>query len=249
MLIQSADNAKIKSVAALTKKSTREKERKVLLEGERLIIDSVRFGAEAEAVFYREDSDGRKTECGSEYYVTARVFDKMAQTVTPQGIIAVAKMPLCTVEDINTECILLCDNVRDPGNMGTIIRTAHACGCSLLLTKGCCDIFSLKTVRASMGSVFAVKAAYCECEDIESLKKSGYELMSTMLHSDAENIFCADLKGKKILCVGNEANGISEEIAALSDKFAIIPMPGGAESLNVSVAASVLMYEHFRQNQ
>ena len=133
--------------------------------------------------------------------------------------------------------------------MGTIIRTAHAVGASVALFGNCVDIFNLKTVRASMGSVFASRCVQCETGDIERLKNRGYKLYSGMLHKEAQSLFDMDLKGKVMLAVGNEANGIGDSIKSLSDAFVTIPMPGGAESLNAAVSASVMLYEYLRQNQ
>lgn len=249
MKITSTDNARIKYLNSLKKKNVRDKERKVFLEGENLCRDSARFGAELLSVFISESYTSEIPPCKEVFELTERVFAKVAETETPQGIIAAAKMPEYGIDDIKENAVILCDNVRDPGNMGTIIRTAHAVGAAVALFGSCVDIYNLKTVRASMGSVFAVKCARCDAEDIEFLKNRGYKLYSGMLHKDSKCLFDMDLKGKAILAVGNEANGIGDEIMALSDAFVTIPMPGGAESLNAAVSASVMLYEHLRQNQ
>lgn len=249
MIIKSTDNPKIKYINTLKKKGVRERDGLMLLEGQRLVCDSAAFGAELTAVFVREDYKSEVPPCGELYEVSARVFDKIAETVTPQGILAVARIPRFKAESISDGHAVLCDSVRDPGNLGTIIRTAHACSAQVLLYGTCADPYSLKTARSSMGSVFAAKPVFCTSEDIAALKQRGFCLISGMLHKTAKSIFETDLKGKKILAVGNEARGISDEIAGLSDAFTVIPMPGGAESLNASVAASVMLYERLRQSE
>ena len=248
MKIISTDNARIKYLNSLKKKSIREKENKVFLEGEKLCCDSARFGAEIVSVFVSENYKCEIPDGKEVFELSERVFAKVAETKSPQGIIAVAKMPQYRKEDIEEQAIILCDNIRDPGNMGTIIRTAHAAGAAVLLFGDCVDIYNLKTVRASMGSVFAVKTVQCEREDIEYLKKNGYRLLSGMLHKNPQSLFDTDLKGKAVFAVGNEASGICDKVAGLSDSFIAIPMPGGAESLNAAVSASVFLYEHLRQN-
>ncbi|MBO4898017.1 MAG: RNA methyltransferase [Clostridia bacterium] len=249
MKITSTDNARIKYLNSLKKKSVRDREKCVFLEGENLCRDSARFGAELTAVFVSESYTSEIPPCEEVFELSERVFLKVAETQTPQGIIAVAKMPELSIEDIKETALILCDDVRDPGNMGTIIRTAHAVGASVALFGNCVDIYNLKTVRSSMGSVFAAKCVQCDTDDIKALKSRGYKLFSGMLHKDSKNLYDMNLQGNVILAVGNEANGIGNEISALSDAFVTIPMPGGAESLNAAVSASVMLYEYLRQNQ
>ncbi len=222
MIIKSTDNPKIKYINTLKKKSVRERDGLMLLEGQRLVCDSFEFGAEIDDVFIREDYESEIPPCKEVYKVSARVFDKIAETITPQGIIGIARIPRLEPNDIFDGHAVLCDSVRDPGNLGTILRTADA---------------------------FAAKPVFCTEKDIRQLKLRGFRLISGMLHKTAKNLFETDLCGQTILAVGNEANGISDEIADLSDAFTVIPMPGGAESLNASVAASVMLYEQLRQTE
>ena len=249
MKITSTDNTRIKYLNSLKKKSVRDREKCVFLEGEKLCRDSARFGAELLSVFVSESYTSEIPPCKEVFELTEKVFLKVAETQTPQGIIAIAKMPVFGIDDINENAVILCDNVRDPGNMGTVIRTAHAVGADVILFGNCVDIYNLKTVRSSMGSVFKTRCVQCDEEDIKKLKARGYKLYSGMLHKDSKNLYDMNLQGKAILAVGNEANGIGETVASLSDAFLTIPMPGGAESLNAAVSASVMLYEHLRQNQ
>ena len=133
--------------------------------------------------------------------------------------------------------------------MGTIIRTAHAVNASaLIITKGTVDIYNDKTLRSTMGSIF--KVPIIEDDDlsvIKSLKEQGFKLVVSSLQGE-NNFFEEDLKDKVIIAVGNEGNGISDDVYLLADKKVKIPMPGDAESLNVAVATSIMLYEKLRQN-
>ena len=153
-----------------------------------------------------------------------------------------------STEEIKGDFYLLCDKVQDPGNLGTIIRTAHAAGASgIILTKGTVDIYNDKTIRSTMGSVFYLPIIYDnDLSFLKKLKEDGFSLVTTSLQ-ESKNFFEEDLRVKVILGVGNEGNGISDEIFAMSDKKVKIPMPGGAESLNVAVASSIILFEKVRQ--
>jgi len=145
----------------------------------------------------------------------------------------------------------LCDKLQDPGNLGTIIRTAHAAGVDgIILTKGTVDVYNEKTIRASMGSLFHVPVIYDDKDNtiIKSLCNRGFSLLATSLEGD-KDFFEEDLSGNLIISVGNEGNGVSKEIYELSNKKVKIPMPGGAESLNVAIATSIILYEKVRQNK
>ena len=145
---------------------------------------------------------------------------------------------------------LLCDKVQDPGNLGTIIRTAHAAGVDgIILTKGTVDVYNEKTIRSTMGSLFHIPVVYDDGDlsIVRALINKGFSLLSTSLEGD-KNFFEEDLTGNLIISVGNEGNGVSKEVYELSDKKVKIPMPGGAESLNVAIASSIILYEKVRQN-
>ena len=177
------------------------------------------------------------------------LFNQIASTENPQGIIAVVKKRNYE-KSIDGDFYLICDKVQDPGNLGTIIRTAHAAGVNgIILTKGTVDIYNDKTIRSTMGSIFYIPIFYDDenYNIIKTLKNEGFNLVATSL-AESKNFFEEDLKGKTILAVGNEGNGISSELFELADKKVKIPMPGGAESLNVSIATSIILFEKVRQN-
>ena len=178
------------------------------------------------------------------YLIKDDIFARLCDTDSPQGVIAVINIPEDIEKALDEDLYLLCDKVNDPGNMGTIIRICDAAGCGLLLMEDTVDIYSPKTVRASMGSFFHINAKYgLTKEDIVKMKGDGYKIISGALSDKTIDFKDADYSGKTIIVVGNEANGISDDILAISDSLVKIPIYGRAESLNVAVAASLLIYE------
>ena len=172
------------------------------------------------------------------YTLKDSLLRELCSTEEPQGVVAVVRM---NEVDLNKEgsFYILCDKVQDPGNLGTIIRTAHAAGVDgVILTKGTVDIYNEKTIRSTMGSMFYIPII---------LEDSDFTITKSLKGN--KDFFKEDLSGKIIISVGNEGNGVSEEVYSLSDKKVKIPMPGGAESLNVAIATSIVIYEKVRQNQ
>ena len=145
--------------------------------------------------------------------------------------------------------LLVLDRVGDPGNIGTMLRTADAAGIGgLVLLKGCADIYAPKTVRSSMVSLFhiPVLSGVSEQEFVSTAKKAGYDLLVTCLDG-ADNLYKADLSGRIAFVMGNEAGGVSETLLEKADKRVYIPMAGRAESLNVAMAAGIVMFEALRR--
>ncbi|MBE7024828.1 MAG: RNA methyltransferase [Ruminococcaceae bacterium] len=243
--IISAENRIIKHIRKLSGHLWRAKSGETVLEGERIVNDSVAYGAKLEAVLVREDYTGRIPACDRIYKVKTGIFDAVAETKTPQGIMAVCKATYESVEALaRGNLIILCDRIQDPGNLGTIFRTAHAVGADgVVLIKGCTDPFAPKTVRSSMGSVFALPIALAD--DFPTLP--GYTTFCGMLSEKAVPLYGASFPKATMLVLGNEAGGVSRSIYEKADKHILIPMPGGAESLNVAAAGAVMMYEYYRQ--
>ncbi len=245
--ITSAQNQILKTIRKLYTSSFREKTGATVLEGERLVLDSARYGCKIETVLLREDYAGEIPCCENVYKVSKHVFDSISETKTPQGILATVSTKYTNVQDVfRGGLVLFCDRVQDPGNLGTIFRTAHAVGADgIVLRKGCADPFSPKTVRASMGSVFSLPVAKTD----DFYKAPNYRAYCGALTDRAHDLYSAQFPNQTMIVLGNEANGASEEILAACDEILQIPMPGGAESLNVAVAGAVTMYEYFRQVQ
>ena len=187
--------------------------------------------------------------------VSDAVFKSVSETTTPQGILAVVEMPKYRLleenflEKANEKTgkikLLILEDTADPGNLGTIMRTAEAAGVTgVIMGKGTVDIFNPKVVRASMGSIFRLPFAYVD--DLKSvimgLKKEGISFYATHLKGK-ESYRDISYSSKAGILIGNEARGLSDEIANLADTYVIIPMQGRVESLNASVAAALMMYE------
>lgn len=252
-IISTTKNKTYKYIKALQQKKTRMRERRFTVEG----IKSVREAA-ASAMriaitavsesFYGNENFDYPAEAGL-FVVKDELFAGLCDTKTPQGIIAVIDMPSHSdFSAIAGKPYIYCDNVSDPGNLGTIIRTADAAGFgAVLLSPGCADLYSPKTVRSSMGSFFNIDVVPdFEMPRLFEMKKQGFELYCGALRKDSMNYTSADFKKPSVIIVGNEANGVCDEILA-ECRHIIIPIQGCAESLNAAVAAAVMMYELVRQ--
>lgn len=254
--IESKENNLYKESKKLKERKGRNKSSKYIIEGFRLIQEAFKAGLDIEYVFINDEEEKRVDEYLKEYKNKTKLYKlsdnllkELCSTEKPQGIVAVAKMNKIDMT-LKGKFYLLCDKVQDPGNLGTIIRTAHAAGVDgVILTKGTVDVYNEKTIRSTMGSLFHVPVVYDDDELslTKTLIKKGFSLLSTSLEGE-KDFFHEDLTGKIIISVGNEGNGVSSEIYKLSDKKVKIPMPGGAESLNVAIASSIILYEKVRQN-
>lgn len=255
-IIQSRDNLLIKDIKKLKEKKYRNESHKFLIEGFRFVCEGLESNFEVPLVFISENAKDRWDSFNVQnklqketrvYIVTDQVLKSISSTDTPQGIVAVVNNKLISLENKQGFYILV-DRVQDPGNMGTIIRTAHAAGAlGIIVTKGTVDIYNEKTLRSTMGSIFHIPIIHDDnLSQLNFLRSNGFKLVVSSLDTDS-NFFDADLKDKSIIAVGNEGNGVSKELLELSDIKVKIPMPGGAESLNVSIAASIMMFEVIRQ--
>lgn len=183
--------------------------------------------------------------------VPEKLFKDISDTNNPQGILATVEMKHYTLGDIigDKNLYVILESVNDPGNVGTIIRTAHAGGFTgVFVLKGSVDIYNPKTIRSTMGSLFSMPCCIgVELHDIaKRLKDLGIRLYTCS--PEAKNpYFNFELSENTAFIIGNEAEGVSEEALNLCDRKIAIPMPGGAESLNAAAAAAVLIYESVRQ--
>ena len=169
--------------------------------------------------------------------MSEEIFKSICSTETPQGIAAVVENKTAQIDN-NEGFYILMDKVQDPGNMGTIIRTANAAGAKgVIITKGTVDIYNDKTLRATMGSIFKIPIVIDEdLRILKTLKDKGFKLVVSSLDTN-NNFYDINLKNKIIIAVGNEGNGISDEIYNLSDEKIKIPMPGNVESLKCSCSS------------
>ena len=187
-----------------------------------------------------------KYEC---VYVTNKIFSSITQVTNPQGVMAIIEKNTEKQEiDYSEDIIVVLDNVQDPGNLGTILRTVDSIGLKqIIVTKDTVDVFNSKVVRSTMGAIFRIKIIETAdlVQSIKEMRKHHFKLMVTSLQTD-NSIYDIGFN-KKIIVIGNESNGVSEEIQDMADEKAKIPMLGKTESLNASVAAGIVMYEYVRQ--
>lgn len=255
--IQSKDNALIVNTRKLNEKKYRTQQNIFIVEGFRFVEEALKSDFKVKYVFLSESQQYRWNSFGIQkklqkdteaYIVNDSVFKTLCSTETPQGIIAVVENKKSAL-DRKEGFYIIADGIQDPGNLGTIIRTADAAAAlGVILLKGTVDVYNSKTLRSTMGSIFHLPVINCDdLKLVEELKKSGYRLIVSTLEGSS-NFYAEKLKGKILIAVGNEGSGVSKEILSLADSRVRIPMPGGAESLNAAVAASVMMFEAVRQN-
>ena len=249
-MITSTSNPKIKDVIRLRDKNSERRARGLFVAEGRRIVEEIppeRIEALYLAESFRaEDWHGADLSHPFVETVSDAVMAKMADTVTPQGILAVVRQERPALADIEKGgLILLLDRIQDPGNLGTIIRTAEACGVDgILCDNGTVDLYSPKVVRSTMGALFRVPVTVAENleQALQQLKGMGYAVFAAHLQGsvDYRN---ANWPERAVLMIGNEANGLSDSLTACADQRVLIPMRGSVESLNASVAAALLMFE------
>lgn len=255
-IIKSKDNSTVKNIKKLQEKKYRNIHDKFIVEGFRFVLEALESGFNVDYVVITNESEEKfkklslknKIEGNTKIIkVSENILRSICSTDNPQGIAAVVSNKTINI-DYGEGFYILADKIQDPGNMGTVIRTANAAGAKgVILTKGTVDIYNNKTLRSTMGSIFKIPIIIDEeLIHINNLRNQGFKLVVSSLDTK-NNFYDIDLKGKVIIAVGNEGSGISEEIYNISDLRVKIPMPGSAESLNVGVAAGIMMFEAVRQ--
>ncbi|MFZ5352102.1 MAG: TrmH family RNA methyltransferase [Bacillota bacterium] len=257
-IIKSNQNKNIKLIRSLQQKKYREEYSQFVIEGEKLLIEALSYDAYLKLVAVAERYSGKeecskliemcKARCISVVYVDDTLFDEISETETPQGAIAVVQKKeyfldcIMAANDIN---IIVLDEIRDPGNLGTIIRTADACGLdAVILSKGCVDLYNSKSIRATMGSIFHIPIIDGQELDelIDLLHESDIETFAADPYGNT-NVIQLPSTSRNAIFIGNESRGISKEIKHKLKHSVRIPMPGKAESLNAGIAAALMMYE------
>jgi TrmH family RNA methyltransferase len=259
MNIVSIANPRVKSWVQLKSKKGRLKQGKFIVEGIHLVKEALQSGAPVECVVYSMDrgipDEIPRNAGGWEWIaVSEEVLAKCTDTITPQPVFAVVrKLPW----DFNVlfaseqPLIVALDAVQDPGNVGTIIRSAEAAGATaVLLGEGTADPYNSKTVRATMGSIFRMPLFECSLPDtLSRVSGTAAQIIGAGLADGWKNCYETDLTKGTWIIVGNEARGIADEAAAYVDTWVKIPMRGKAESLNAAMAATVLLFEAMRQRE
>ena len=262
--ISSKDNAKIKYVKKLiTNGSFRKKENSFVVEGLRLCYDAFLSKVEIKEVYYTDNiyekfADKLKQIIGyskKAYKVSEEILKGISDTKTPQGIVCVCAQldKHFSVNTINNAGkFIILENIQDPANLGTILRTAEALGLNfVVLSSDCCDMYNAKVLRASMGAVFRVQVLVAEnlYDDIKRFKSLGAKVYAAVPEKEAKSVTEINLNNFSAIAVGNEGNGLTSELIALCDEKITIPMLGRAESLNAAMAAGILMWEMMRDSR
>lgn len=246
MIITSTDNPKIVEVSKLADKKYRKITMQYVIEGVRLVSDAIKHGANVVSVFVRE-SNQQDFNFDGQIVVSDRVFAKMCDTVNSQGVLAVVQRSQNQMLTKPSGNCLVLDGLQDPGNVGTLIRTAVACGFTDIYAVNTVDLYSPKVLRSAMSAHFCIKL-----HESDSLQ----EVFDVLQSSE---IVCADMGGKSVfkehfgkrtaLILGNEGNGLSHFSRKNATKTVALPMENGFESLNVAVAGSVIMYQIYASKQ
>ena len=259
-MITSTSNSQIKTIVQLNKKAKARRElRAFVVEGAKMVAETP--GELLQSVYVAEhflkDPENKAFFQANDFdyeIVSDAVFSHMSDTNTPQGILAVVRQPHYELEQLlegRPVRLLILEDIQDPGNLGTMVRTAEGAGFSgIVMTKGTVDLFAPKTVRGTMGGIY--RMPYVVTEDLphvlEQLHAKGIKTFAA--HLRGERFYDElDLTGDLAFLIGNEGNGLKEETAALADTYLKIPMEGRLESLNAAMAAGILMYETYRQGR
>ena len=269
--IYSSENKIYKLCIQLAAKKYRDRLGLYLIEGENLLAEAVKNAAVIEHVIFSESffehvcggnagslRDSFDLPCDAELCVMSdKLFMGIAQTKTPQGMLAVVKKPELSRDEAVSAMkkegsnVLILDRLQDPGNIGTIIRTADAAGFGMIISlKGTVDVFSPKVIRAAMGSVFRMPIFFAETpqEVLALMKECKKRTAATCFDTDCF-YYDADIAKDTAIIIGNEGNGICREFSDGADIRIKIPMHGNIESLNAAVAAAILMYEAVRKGE
>lgn len=250
--IKSSSNQRYKFIKSLKKKKDRYENGLFCVEGKKGVADAVNSDFEIKCIAVSEDLYDKSDDIcgfgGDIYIIADNIFESLCDTSTPQGILAVIAMKKNILKNTRGCSYIYCDHINDPGNLGTIIRTADAGGMDgVLLSPGCVDLYSPKTIRSSMGSFFHIPVyENIDIKRLTELSEAGYRILSSALDENAVDYREADYTGSAVLALGNESGGISGELRSISDEFVRIPIYGRAESLNVSIAGAVFIYEFVR---
>lgn len=254
-MIQSSSSKQIKYLSSLQNKSkVRNEMKQFVVEGERITKEIPEDMLVSMYVSESYEKQSLNIPFKGYEVVADNVFKGISKTVTPQGILAIAKQPQYSLEDMLSEgkkTLIFLEDIRDPGNLGTIIRAAEGADVDgIVMSKGTVDVFNPKVTRSTMGAIYRMPFVYVD------------DMQETVKYAKDKGIvfFAAHLKGKSdyatikypkrsAVIIGNEANGISETIANEANELVKIPMTGKVESLNASIAASVFMYEIYRQRR
>lgn len=267
-IITSTSNSGVKMVKTLLAKARARKQNNCFVaEGSRMVLETPEellqeiYVSQSYLEKIQSDEIGNESNIFGKFQnkihvVSDGVMKDMSDTQTPQGILAVIRCPEYDMNDLmdasgEKTFLLVLENVQDPGNLGTMFRTAEGAGATgIIMSKDTVDIYNPKTVRSTMGSLYRMPFVIVDnlCDEVEKLKSKGVKFYAAHLRGkDDYDRF--DYTGSTGFFIGNEGNGLTDELSHLSDEYVKIPMSGEIESLNAAMAAGILMYETNRQRR
>ena len=268
-VVTSRQNPTVKLICSLTDKKSRREERAFRFDGIKLFLEAVACRLDVTHVIVSQDADAKITDAidaaiacgaigaGAVTVVSEQLFERISEEHSPEGIITVAKW----IDDIHTsyttvdgyeaderDSLLVAESLRDPGNLGTVIRSCAALGIDrLVISDDCADLYNPKTIRAAMGGLFRLKIDIIKTgllpDAIAILRKSGRRVFAAALHNEAVTIGESEMSVGDCFVIGNEGHGLSEGVIAACDACAIIPMTENSESLNAAAAAAICIWE------
>ena len=256
--ITSATNLHIKDIIQIREKRAKFRHTAFLVEGPHLVEMALNTGVLIKEVYAteafmntKEHQTMLKKITGTVFEVSEQILKKITDTETPQGIVAVAGYEPDALDTLPLKAnplLVVLDAIQDPGNLGTIIRTADAAGAdAVILLSGSCDAFMPKVIRATAGSIFNLPLIYAEPDTlVDWLRKKKIQLAVTAVDAE-KTVFEVDLSGNIAIAFGNEAHGVSKQLRKAAELFLNIPILGKAESLNVATSAAICLYEAVRQ--
>ena len=247
-IIRSHQNAMVKNYQKLQTSKGRKKDEAYMIEGEHLVEEAIQSNIQIQRLVVSEEQVQLYESWIQKYptmIVSKELFEKLSMTQTNQGILAIVPLEKKTLVEVPKGRYLIVDAVQDPGNLGTIIRTADAAGFdAVVLGEGCVDLYNDKVVRSMQGSQFHVAIYHENLMDVYGkLKENHIPIAVTALHRDAKDFKWLTGRESVAIVVGNEGNGVREELIEAADFIIQIPMFGQAESLNVAIATGILMYQ------
>ena len=250
--ISSLQNPLIKQLKKLHTPAGRREQGLFLIEGIKLCREALANGVKIRYCFVSEDTQAivlaehcANAEC---YSVTTSVLEKLSTAKTPQGALMVAEIPQREATEITGRLVLALDGISDPANLGSMLRTAEAFGVTdILCSDQTVDLYSTKVLRGAMGSSFRVRIHRGNLAvRLVELQKDGYEICATALSDESVLLHKMEFSPKTVIVIGNEGNGVSEEILRLANKTVLIPMAGQNESLNAAAAAAVVLWQGYQ---
>ncbi len=252
-VITSPDNIEIKDAKKLHDSKNRKEKQLFFFEGIHLLEEYIKAGKKPQRVFLTEKNCDFIEDFEGKRIISQKLYDKITAENAPQGIFTIAECSSVDVvhEDastllnhLNAPAIVL-ESMRDPGNVGTVIRTAASLGVNIIFTEDCADIFNPKVIRASMGAIFSEKIYIVPSAELLAKEAvvSGYNVYGAILDKNAKPLTKININEKSLFIIGNEGSGIKKETVSACNNFAYIPMTGKTESLNAAVAASIIIWE------